>query len=298
MFAPMSDTPSPTEILAFYAEAGVDVMLEDAPVDRFAETAREAEVAKVAAERATPPSKPARRTPPSADAPSATATRTARMTPEQKLNVPDEQAIADARSLAASANDLIELREAVEQFRGINLAFTAKNPVFADGNPGGALMVVGEAPGRDEDIEGLPFVGRSGKLLDRILHAIGRDRKDTYITNVIYWRPPGNRKPTLHEVHICQAFVERQIELANPRALLLTGNTPTQTLLETREGITKMRGRWREYTPPGGARAIPALPTLHPAFLLRQPQQKRLIWQDVLAMKRRLRELEAGPLAG
>ena len=285
----MNDTPSPHEILAFYAEAGVDVMLEDAPADRYAESAREKEAASVAAaERKRPAPAPKREAPPRA---------AERMTPEQKLNVPDEQAIEDARALAASANDLVELREAVEQFRGINLAFTAKNPVFADGNPDGALMVVGEAPGRDEDIEGLPFVGRSGKLLDRILHAIGRNRQDTYITNVIYWRPPGNRKPTLHEVHICQAFVERQIELANPRALLLTGNTPTQTLLETREGITKMRGRWREYTPPGGPRAIPALPTLHPAFLLRQPQQKRLIWQDVLAMKARLRELEAGPLS-
>ena len=290
----MTDTPSPTEILAFYAEAGVDVMLEDAPVDRYAESAREAEEAKRAVEqrKATPRKAPAA---PRSDPPPS---RTARMTPEQKLNVPDEQAIADARALAASANDLQELREAVEQFRGINLAFTAKNPVFADGNPDGALMVVGEAPGRDEDIEGLPFVGRSGKLLDRILAAVGRDRRDTYITNVIYWRPPGNRKPTLHEVHICQAFVERQIELASPRALLLTGNTPTQTLLGTREGITKMRGRWREYTPPGSDRAIPALPTLHPAFLLRQPQQKRLIWQDVLAMKAKLHELEAGPLAG
>ena len=290
----MTDTPSPTEILAFYAEAGVDVMLEDAPVDRYAESAREVEEAKPAVEqrKATPRKAP---TAPRSDPPPS---RTARMTPEQKLNVPDEQAIADARALAASANDLQELREAVEQFRGINLAFTAKNPVFADGNPDGALMVVGEAPGRDEDIEGLPFVGRSGKLLDRILAAVGRDRRDTYITNVIYWRPPGNRKPTLHEVHICQAFVERQIELASPRALLLTGNTPTQTLLGTREGITKMRGRWREYTPPGSDRAIPALPTLHPAFLLRQPQQKRLIWQDVLAMKAKLHELEAGPLAG
>ena len=290
----MTDTPSPTEILAFYAEAGVDVMLEDAPVDRYAESAREAEEAKRAVEqrKATP------RKVRAAPRPDPPPSRTARMTPEQKLNVPDEQAIADARALAASANDLQELREAVEQFRGINLAFTAKNPVFADGNPDGALMVVGEAPGRDEDIEGLPFVGRSGKLLDRILAAVGRDRRDTYITNVIYWRPPGNRKPTLHEVHICQAFVERQIELASPRALLLTGNTPTQTLLGTREGITKMRGRWREYTPPGSDRAIPALPTLHPAFLLRQPQQKRLIWQDVLAMKAKLHELEAGPLAG
>ena len=153
-------------------------------------------------------------------------------------------------------------------------------------------MVVGEAPGRDEDIEGLPFVGRSGQLLDRILKAIGRDRTDTYISNVIYWRPPGNRKPTLHEVHICQPFIERQILLADPAVLVFAGNTPTQTLLGTKDGITRMRGRWRDYTPPGGARAIPAMPTLHPAFLLRQPQQKRHVWTDMLAVAEKLRASE------
>ena len=214
----------------------------------------------------------------------------------RRVNVPDEQAVKDARSLAESASDLTELREAVEAFRGINLAFTAKNPCFADGNPDGPLMVVGEAPGRDEDIEGLPFVGRSGKLLDKILAAIGQDRTTTYISNVIYWRPPGNRKPTLHEVHICQAFIERQILLADPAVLVFAGNTPTQTLLGTRDGITRMRGRWREYTPPGGSRAIPAMPTLHPAYLLRQPQQKRHIWSDMLTVRERLSRIaeEAG----
>ena len=278
--------PTPAEVLAFWAESGVDVAMEDGPIDRYARSAAEAERAMAEVE------KPTARTAPTARP---TQQRAPARTAEQKLNVPDEQAIKDAKSLAAAATTLEELRIAVEEFRGVNLAFTAKNPCFADGNPDGGLMVIGEAPGRDEDISGLPFVGRSGQLLDRILHAIGRDRasadKGTYISNVIYWRPPGNRKPTLHEVHICQAFIERQIELADPKVVVFAGNTPTQTLLGTREGITRMRGRWKEYTPPGGTRAIPAMPTLHPAFLLRQPQQKRHIWNDMLAVREKLREL-------
>ena len=278
-------TPTPAEVLAFWAESGVDASLEDAPIDRYARSAAEAEAARAERERADAPRRAAAER---ARAPSRHAAGTARMSPEQKLNVPDEQAIKDAQALAAAAANLDELRRAVEEFRGVNLAFTAKNPCFADGNPQGDLMVVGEAPGRDEDIEGLPFVGRSGQLLDKILRAIGRDRTDTYISNVIYWRPPGNRKPTLHEVHICQAFIERQIELAAPKVVVFAGNTPTQTLLGTREGITRMRGRWREWTPPGGGKPISAMPTLHPAFLLRQPQQKRHIWNDMLAVKARL----------
>ena len=316
------DDRSPAAILAFWAEAGVDACLEDAPVDRFAragaeEAAERAErerrgatptatrtatpTADARAERAAPnrSSGPdAARNAPAGAPPAAPSVQRPRASrPEAQLNVPDEQAVADAAALARSAGTIEELRQAVEEFRGINLAFTAKNPCFADGNPQGPLMVIGEAPGRDEDIGGLPFVGRSGKLLDLILKAIGRDRTDTYISNVIYWRPPGNRKPTLHEVHVCQPFIERQIELAAPRALVLAGNTPTQTLLGTKEGITRMRGRWRDYTPPGGTRAIPAMPTLHPAFLLRQPQQKRHIWNDMLAVAERLRELEAGSLS-
>ena len=284
---PMDErAPTPAEVLAFWAESGVDVALENAPVDRYARSAAEAERPRAQAAKPAPRAAPATQ-PASSHGPA--------RTPEKKLNVPDEQAIKDARSLAAAATNLDELRRAVEEFRGVNLAFTAKNPCFADGNPAAPLMVIGEAPGRDEDISGLPFVGRSGQLLDRILHAIGRDRasadKGTYISNVIYWRPPGNRKPTLHEVHICQAFIERQIELADPRVVVFAGNTPTQTLLGTREGITRMRGRWKAYTPPGGTRAIPAMPTLHPAFLLRQPQQKRHIWNDMLAVREKLREL-------
>ena len=278
--------PSPVEILAFWAEAGVDVCVEDAPIDRYAVSAVEAE--RKAAEVARPVERPAPRVAPSSPAPTREAERG---DGARRVNVPDEQAIKDARALADAANTLDELREAVERFRGINLAFTAKNPCFADGNPDGPLMVIGEAPGRDEDINGLPFVGRSGQLLDRILAAIGRDRTSTYISNVIYWRPPGNRKPTLHEVHVCQAFIERQILLADPKVLVFAGNTPTQTLLGTRDGITRMRGRWRDYTPPGGTRAIPAMPTLHPAFLLRQPQQKRHIWSDVLSVAEKLETL-------
>ena len=298
----------PAAILAFWAESGVDACLEDAPVNRYSRSAAEAEAARAAGERRAAERAAA------ADAvkqrgavrgaasgftgPGPAAPNLARMTPEQKLNVPDEQAIRDAQSLAAAAANLDELRRAVEEFRGVNLAFTAKNPCFADGNPNSDLMVVGEAPGRDEDVEGLPFVGRSGQLLDKILRAIGRDRasedRGTYISNVIYWRPPGNRKPTLHEVHVCQAFIERQIELAAPKVVVFAGNTPTQTLLGTREGITRMRGRWREWTPPGGGAPIAAMPTLHPAFLLRQPQQKRHIWNDMLAVKARLGEGSGG----
>ena len=296
----MTDKPPPADILAFYAEAGVDVCLADEPIDRYAESAAEVEAVERAkterqaalAEDST--SKAGRSAPSRPSLERSRPSRAGREAPQ--LNVPDENAVKDAQSLAQSANTMDELRQAVEEFRGLNLAFTAKNPCFADGNPDAALMVIGEAPGRDEDIEGLPFVGRSGKLLDKILAAIGRDRTDTYISNVIYWRPPGNRKPTLHEVHVCQPFIERQIELANPRALVFAGNTPTQTLLGTKDGITRMRGRWRDYTPPGGTRAIPAMPTLHPAFLLRQPQQKRHIWNDMLAVREKLGELEAGPL--
>ena len=299
----MSDRPTPEQILAFWHEAGVDACVGDEPVDRFAESAEEqARAATMPPEpspraASLPRTGPSPRTEPSRSA--APAPPRGRKSDDERraeaglgqVAIPDEQAISDARSLAEGASTLEELRDAVEQFRGVNLAFTAKNPCFADGNPAADLMVIGEAPGRDEDIQGLPFVGRSGQLLDRILKAIGRDRSDTYITNVIYWRPPGNRKPTLHEIHICQAFIERQILLADPKVLVFTGNTPTQTLLSTKDGIMRTRGRWRDYTPPGGTRAIPAMPTLHPAFLLRQPQQKRNVWADMLEVRAKLTEL-------
>ena len=152
-------------------------------------------------------------------------------------------------------------------------------------------MVVGEAPGRDEDIEGRPFVGRSGQLLDRMLAAIGLDRTSAYIANVIPWRPPGNRTPTPHETEICRPFIERQIELVAPKLLVTLGGASAKVLLNTPDGIMRLRGNWRAYAMRSGE-TIPVMPTLHPAYLLRNPAHKRLAWRDFLEVKAKLRELE------
>jgi len=292
-----------TELLAFYASAGVDDALEDAPINRFADVQpKQAERAPAPAAResrsqerpAPEPGRDANKTPkrPTAapaldaskvpDAPARTAPATAA--------VPDEAQALLARQMAASASTLDELRQHMAAFDGCNLKFTAKNLVFADGNPEADLMLVGEAPGRDEDLEGLPFVGRSGRLLDRMLAAIGLDRTSVYIANVIPWRPPGNRTPTPHETEICRPFIERQIELVNPKVLLNLGGPSAKTLLNTSEGILRLRGNWRVHTTASGI-AIPAMPTLHPAYLLRTPAHKKLAWRDFLEVKVKLREL-------
>jgi DNA polymerase len=203
------------------------------------------------------------------------------------MAVPDEAQAALARELAASAATLDELRRLLEAFDGCNLKFTATRTVFADGNPEAPLMVIGEAPGREEDIEGLPFVGRSGRLLDRMLAAIGRDRRSVYIANVIPWRPPGNRTPTPHETEICRPFIERQIELAGPKVIVTLGGPAAKLILGTTEGIMRLRGNWLAHTTASG-RSIPAMPTLHPAYLLRNPAHKRLAWRDFLEIKARL----------
>lgn len=276
------------DLLAFYASAGVDEALEDQPVNRFAEAPKPVERAEVpSAEAVAPPRstsasrpEPADRAnvPPVARAPSTTAT------------VPDEAQAALARQLATTATTLDELRQHMAAFDGCNLKATAKNLVFADGNPEAAVMLVGEAPGRDEDIEGLPFVGRSGRLLDRMLAAIGLDRTSVYIANVIPWRPPGNRTPTPHETEICRPFIERQIELVNPKVLINLGGPSAKTLLNTTEGILRLRGNWRVHTTASGI-TIPAMPTLHPAYLLRTPAHKKLAWRDFLEVKAKLRAL-------
>ena len=191
-----------------------------------------------------------------------------------------------AREAARTAVSLEELRAIVERFEGCALRNTATRLVFADGNPRSRVMFVGEAPGRDEDIEGLPFVGRSGKLLDLMMAAIGLDRTSAYIANIIPWRPPGNRTPTPQESAICLPFILRQIELANPDVLVCLGGPSAATLLNIRDGILKARGRWFTYQT--GTRDIRAIATLHPAYLLRQPLQKRLAWRDFLAIKKAL----------
>ena len=191
-----------------------------------------------------------------------------------------------AREAARSAASLDALRDMLTKFEGCALRTTAKQLVFADGNPQARVMFVGEAPGREEDIEGLPFVGRSGQLLNRMIAAIGLDRTKVYIANVIPWRPPGNRTPTPQETQICLPFIQRQIELVNPDVLVTLGNPSTQTLLSTREGIMKTRGRWFDYDT--GTRKIKAMATFHPAYLLRSPSYKRLAWQDLRAIAKAL----------
>ncbi|MEA2942290.1 MAG: uracil-DNA glycosylase [Bradyrhizobium sp.] len=259
--------PTVRELLAFYLEAGVDCALMDEPVNRISDESG-------AAPR---------------DQPQAAPVRTAPVTmpvARGDAALAPEVAIQSAREAARIAPSLEALRAMLEQFDGCALKSTATRLVFADGNPLARIMFVGEAPGREEDIEGLPFVGRSGQLLNRMIAAIGLDRSKAYIANVIPWRPPGNRTPTPQETQICLPFIQRQIELVNPDVLVTLGNPSTQTLLSTREGIMKTRGRWFDYDT--GTRTIKAMATFHPAYLLRSPSYKRLAWQDLRAIAKAL----------
>jgi uracil-DNA glycosylase family 4 len=264
---PAPDKPPARDLLDFYREAGVDALVGEQPVDRFA--AMDAPAPTCAAQPAS--------LPPDLE----TKGRTTQPAPP----APDRAALS-AREAAKTAKSLDELRAMLESFGGCALKATATQLVFADGNPKARVMFVGEAPGRDEDIEGLPFVGRSGKLLDRMLAAIGLDRTQVYIANIVPWRPPGNRTPTPQEQQICLPFILRQIELADPDILVCLGGPSAQALLGIKEGITKTRGRWFPFDT--GKRQIRALPTFHPAFLLRSPLQKRFAWRDFLAIKKAL----------
>jgi uracil-DNA glycosylase family 4 len=266
--------PTVAELLTFYLEAGVDCALMDEPADRLSD-------ATIAAASGLPQPAPAapRSLPPRMPA-SVTAAPPAELAPAP------EAVLQSAREAARNAPTLEALRELLQEFDGCALKSTATRLVFADGNPQARIMFVGEAPGREEDIEGLPFVGRSGKLLDRMIAAIGLDRSKAYITNVIPWRPPGNRTPTPLETQTCLPFTQRHIELVNPDILVTLGNPSTQTLLGTREGIMRTRGRWVDYDT--GSRKIRALATFHPAYLLRSPSYKRLAWQDLRSIAKAL----------
>jgi DNA polymerase len=200
------------------------------------------------------------------------------------------QGAADAREAAAAATDLDSLRAALEKFEGCALKQTATNLVFARGNPRAPVMFIGEAPGAEEDREGLPFVGASGKLLNRILSFIGLDEQSVYISNIIFWRPPGNRSPTDAETAACLPFVRRHIALVRPRLLVTLGRPAMNTVLGLNSGINKARGRWIEYGE-GLETPIPAMPTFHPAYLLRNPAQKRETWMDFLSIREKLDEL-------
>jgi len=253
-------------LLAFWAEGGVDAVLLDEPLDR------------VAAGRIVPPQPPARK--------AAAAPRPAPAAPAQ----PDvSAAIAEAQARAAEAGTLEALAAAIAAFDGCPLKFegAARQAVFCRGRADAPVMIIGEGPGAEEDAQGAPFVGRAGKLLDRMLDAAGLTER-VLITNTVFWRPPGNRTPSPTEQMICAPFLERAVALVRPRMLLLVGGASAKALLKREEGILSLRGRWFEWRSADGSLEVPALPTLHPAFLLRQPAAKKRAWIDLLTLTERL----------
>jgi DNA polymerase len=261
-------------LLDFYVAAGIDIALDEEPHDRFAETA-----AAGPAPSAEPSSvREARRPEPVLSAPS--------LAPSVPASQGTEALVADVRARAAEASTLDELRAMLETFDGCSLKASARQLVFADGAAGSRVMLLGEAPGAEEDRSGRPFVGRAGQLLDRMLGAIGLDRTGVYIANIVPWRPPGNRTPTPQEVAVCLPFTLRQIELARPEVLVTLGAPSTQTILGVKDGITRLRGRWHEHRL--GERTLRVLPMLHPAYLLRQPLHKRFAWRDLRLLRAEL----------
>jgi len=276
-------------LLAWYEAMGVDAALADAPIDWMARAnvppgaqfSLQSEVSSPVAtpapqQRAQPGAAPAA---PRAYAPQAPIAKPARQFPARPAAAPGGEANVDL----ARAGNLAALGFMLAAFDGCGLKATAKNLCFYRGAERAPLMIVGEAPGREEDLEGKPFVGRAGQLLDRMLAAIGLDRTKVYIANMVPWRPPGNRNPTPDELAQCAPFIHRQIELVAPKLLVTLGNVPTQALFETNQGITRMRGQWKTLSI--NSLSVPTLPTLHPAFLLRTPGAKAQAWKDMLSLK-------------
>lgn len=270
----MLDPSESLAALSWLIEIGADEALDDQPADWTRFAARPAAARRVAS-------------PSAMAAPAAAPTRMAAARPDPGLEAASP-AVADARSLVAGITSLAGLREALSRFEGCSLKHTAMTLVFADGNPEARLMLVGEAPGEDEDRLGKPFVGASGRLLDRMLAAIGLDRTGVYISNILPWRPPGNRSPTPAEIALCLPFIEKHIALVKPQALVLLGGTAAKSLLNRAEGITRLRGQWFDFRPAGTTQILPTMATYHPAYLLRSPIHKREAWRDLLTIKQRL----------
>ncbi len=269
--------------LDWYGAMGASDWLGELPLDRCATGAPAAvadprpEIWSAAPTASTPASPP-------------TSSPAARVHPAPPRLLPSAGSVAaSARETAAACSSVAELEAALRSFDGCALKETALNLCFADGNPAAALMLIGEAPGAEEDRQGKPFVGPSGQLLDRMLATIGLDRTSVYITNSIYWRPPGNRTPTAAEIAACQPFLERQIELIRPKLIVFVGGIAARGLLGVKEGVTKLRGRRLLYPLADGS-TLPAMVMFHPAYLLRQPGHKRLAWRDLLAIRRLLDE--------
>lgn len=260
------------DLLRWYIAMGADEAVGDRPLDRC-------RVSAIAVSEPEPNPMP-RPNPPRAGPPP--------LPSHPGQLTPPVLAAAGAKEAALAAKTLAELEAAVRNFEGCGLKRTATHTVFADGNPAAPLMVIGEAPGADEDRIGRPFVGRAGQLLDRMLGAIGVDRTNAYITNVLFWRPPGNRKPTPDEIASCLPFVWRHIALCQPRVVMLAGGTSTAALLGRSEGIMKLRGRWFDLEVAGLDHKVPAIATFHPAFLLRAPARKNEAWADLLSVQSKL----------
>jgi len=287
---PSSSPPSAAAALAalrWQLDAGVDECIGEAPVDRYAESAaaRKQPPASAAPPAATSPTKAPLSARPSAR-PAAAASP-----PRPEAAGAGQAAVRSAYEMAKAANGIDDLRAALLAFDGCPLSKTATNLVFTDGNPRARVLLIGEAPGADEDRQGRPFVGVSGQLLDRMLASIGLDRQQVLISNTVFWRPPGNRSPTTAEVAACQPFVERLIELVDPQVLVALGGAAAKSLLGRPESVGRLRGRWFSFTTPGMSHPIAASAMFHPAYLLRSPAQKRLAWQDLLALKAKLAEI-------
>ncbi len=285
----MAEVLSPRELLHWYLEAGVDETIGDAPVDRYGGSP--ATRANTPAARGPSPSAP--RFPGMEDAPSAAPAEAA--TPPRPAPAAGpaaaDQALQSAWALAAEAATVEELRRALEGFDGCGLKKTATNLVFGDGNSEARVILIGEAPGAEEDRQGLPFVGVSGRLLDRMLGSIGLDRTQVYISNTVFWRPPGNRNPTTMEMAICMPFVERLIELVDPEILVALGGAAAKVLLAQNVGVGQLRGRWFAYSTPRLPRPVQATAIFHPAYLLRSATHKGEAWRDLLEIKRKLNSL-------
>lgn len=287
-------------LLAFHADAGVDWLLEEQPVDRFAEfeAMRAAHAARQGTASASLPRQAEDAQARTGNAPARTTTRAPQReaAPAPAVAIPDGQAVADAAFVASSARTLAELRTAMEGFNGCNLKNSARGLVFAEGNTSPSVMVIGPMPNADDDREGLPFSGRQGAMLDRMLTGIGLSRAEVLLSNVIPWRPPGNRVPSAAESDICRPFIERQIALAEPNHLLLLGNFAARFFFGGSQTIHQLRGEWREIDIAG--RTIPAFATLHPQDLAAAPVSKRLAWQDLLVFRARITESGAATAKG
>ena len=268
----------PKKVLEWYLEAGVDETVGEVPVDRF-QASKAAKASPRGTEKAPSAEQPAPSLP--AHEPPAPPTP-----PVPAIGA--EGAVGDACKAAAAAGSVEELRATLENFEGCGLKKTATHLVFADGNPQAPIIFIGEAPGAEEDRKGIPFVGPSGQLLDRMLASIGLDRTKYLISNTVFWRPPGNRNPTTGEMAICMPFVERLIELVDPQLLVAVGGPAANSLLAQKASVSRLRGKWFPYSSQGLVRPIEATAIYHPAYLLRSPAQKKAAWQDLLEIRRKI----------